>query len=270
MARFLGHGASDQLGPVCAPGDPSGSETLAALRDRFDVLLAERLPGTGWTERLGGRTLQREPSPVIQVPAGGWDEYLAARSANFRSQIRRKERKLQRDHGVTYRLSDPKHLDADFDALVALHRMRWEGHASQALDGKRAAFHRDFARVALERGWLRLWLAEVGQRRVAAWYGFRYGNAEWYYQSGRDPAFARHSLGLVLLAHTIREAMNDGVGEYKLLRGGEAYKRRFATGDPGLETVALASGAAGSLATAGGAALLGLRRALRDQRRNAR
>ena len=127
----------------------------------------------------------------------------------------------------------------------------------------RAAFHQEFAGIALEHGWLRLWLAEIDGRTVAAWYGFRYGGAEWYYQSGRDPAFERHSLGLVLLAHTIREAMNDGVREYKLLRGGEAYKDRFATDDQGLQTVAVGRCVLGRAVSRAVPAAARLRRRLR-------
>jgi Acetyltransferase (GNAT) domain len=49
-------------------------------------------------------------------------------------------------------------------------------------------------------------------------------------------------VGFVLLAHAVRQAAEDGMCEYRLLRGGEEYKYRFATADPGLETVGLARG----------------------------
>jgi CelD/BcsL family acetyltransferase involved in cellulose biosynthesis len=72
----------------------------------------------------------------------------------------------------------------------------------------------------------------------AAWYGFRYAGAESYYQAGRDPSLDRYSVGFVLLLHSIREAFEDGMSEYRFLHGGEAFKYRFATDDPGLVTVA--------------------------------
>jgi CelD/BcsL family acetyltransferase involved in cellulose biosynthesis len=50
---------------------------------------------------------------------------------------------------------------------------------------------------------------------------------------------------VVLLAHSIREAAADGMREYRLLRGAESFKLRFAEADPGVETFALARGAAG-------------------------
>lgn len=64
----------------------------------------------------------------------------------------------------------------------------------------------------------------------------------------------------MLLAHAIQQAAHDSVAEYRLLRGGEQYKYRFATADPGLETVGVPRGslvgmglpALNSLRTAGG------------------
>ena len=101
---------------------------------------------------------------------------------------------------------------------------------------------------AFERGWLRLWFLEVEGRAVAAWYGFRFGDVEWYYQSGRDPDWDRSSVGLTLLARTLQGAFDDGMSAYAFLRGDEAYKQRFATRDEGLETVALARGPRGQAA----------------------
>lgn len=265
VARFIGHGAADELGPVCAPEDlPAAGAALADARlsgsERWHVLLAERLPGGHpWPAILRGAELQRDSSPDVDIAGLDWDGYLATRSSNFRSQVRRKERKLQRERDLTYRLSDdPGRVDADMETLFRLHRSRWGEEASGAFDETREAFHLEFAGVALERGWLRLWMAESEGRAVAAWYGFRFGGAEWYYQFGRDPEWERYSVGLVLLAHTLREAANDGLDRYRLLRGGEGYKDRFATADPGIVTVAAPRGVPGRMAVAGARAALRL------------
>lgn len=265
IARFVGFGPADEQGPVCASEHVAAAiAALPAARkaspERWSVLLAERLPaGRDWAAELGGRELNRESSPVVDVEGLDWDGYLAGRSSNFRSQIRRKERKLQREHGLTYRLSeDPRRLDGDLDTLFALHEARWGDEGSGAFDDTRQAFHRDFAHVALERGWLRLWIAEVEGNPIAAWHGFRFGGSEWYYQFGRDPQWDSSSIGLVLLAHSLRAAIEDGVPRYRLLRGGEAYKARFSTGDPGVVTVAAPRGALGRAVVAGARAALGM------------
>jgi CelD/BcsL family acetyltransferase involved in cellulose biosynthesis len=240
--RFVGHGPADELGPV---GDPDDGVPLArALRRSLqrldaDLLLAEQLPrGQDWGALLGGRRLAEEASPVVRFDAGGWEGYLRARSANFREQVRRRARKLAREHRVTYRLWDgSRDLDRDLDVLFQLHDARWSGTPTNFRDD--AAFHRAFAPVAAKQGWLRLWLLEVDGAPAAALYGFRYAGVESYYQAGRDPALDDYRVGFVLLAHAIQEAANDGIGEYRLLRGAEDYKLRFAVADPGLETVAV-------------------------------
>jgi CelD/BcsL family acetyltransferase involved in cellulose biosynthesis len=256
VARFLGHGPADELGPVCAHADRCAAARAiadAAARTRLDLLFAELLPGGHpWSADLGGRVVRREASPTLSLDS--WEPYLAERSANFRQQIRRRERRLARDHVLAFRLvDDPSRLDADLALLFRLHAARW-GAGSPFLRWRE--FHAEFARVALERGWLRLWFLDLDGRPAAAWYGFRFGRVESYYQAGRDLARRDASVGFVLLAHTIREAANDGMREYRFLRGGEPFKSRFADADPGLETVVLTRGVRGRLAGAAAAGAL--------------
>jgi CelD/BcsL family acetyltransferase involved in cellulose biosynthesis len=256
LLRFIGHGAGDRLGPICAAADRlrvarGFRSALRARRFGTAVVLGEQLPeDEGWSAALGARVLTREGSPGARIETRDWDVFLAARSANLRQQVRRKERKLAREHDLRFRLvEEPEQLAPALDALFALHRARWST-ADGTHFARTEAFHRDFAAQALQRGWLRLWVLELDGRPAAAWQGFRFGGADWYYQMGRDPAAETLSVGFVLLAHTIRDAVESGVGEYRFLRGGESYKGRFATGDSGLETIVLASGDVGAAAMA--------------------
>lgn len=260
VARFIGHGPADQLGPISAPGaDAAAADALRQILDHadLDLILMELLSGReSWRKLLRQEPLLRESSPTISLH-GGWDAYLAGRSANLRQQIRRRERQLGRRHAVRFRLAtEPHRLEEDLTLLYALHRGRWEARSAFS---RFEDFHRDFAAVALERGWLRLWFLELDERPAAAWYGFRFAGVESYYQAGRDPAFRDDSVGFVLLVHSIREAAEEGVAEYRLLRGAEPFKLRFADADPGVETFAPARGVAGRAARA--AAAFGLRSA---------
>ncbi len=166
---------------------------------------------------------------------------------------------------MSYRLAnDPACLQRDMDTLFRLHRVRWGGIETPFL--QTAPFHREFAVHALREGWLRLRFLEIDGRPVAALYGFRFAGAESMYQAGRDLALGNQPVGFVLLTHAVREALTEGMCEYRLLRGGDAYKQRFATSDPGLETYGLPRGItartllAGALAARGRS--LGLRRIL--------
>jgi CelD/BcsL family acetyltransferase involved in cellulose biosynthesis len=245
--RLLGHGPADQLGPICDRADiEKASRCLKrALAERcppWDLFIGEQLRGDqGWSKLLGGTALRRDASPVLRVDGNTWEQFLSSRTSNFRGQVRRRERKLAREHRLRYRLSEPDRLLEDLDTLFRLH----ESQRNDAFLGPRKDFHREFAAVALERGWLRLWVMEVNDQPVAVWYGLRFGGAECYYQSGRDSAWDGYSVGFVLLAHSMREAFNDGMREYRLLRGSESYKERFATEDHGLETIGVSRTAAG-------------------------
>jgi CelD/BcsL family acetyltransferase involved in cellulose biosynthesis len=258
IARFIGHGPADQLGPVC--GSAAQVTAAMALRQvaeqaRVDLILAELLPGReGWNDALRQGPLLVESSPRISLD-GGWHAYLERRSGNLRQQIRRREQQLRRRHDVRFRLATaPERLTDDLTLLYALHHARW---GARSAFRRFEEFHRDFAALALERGWLRLWFLELDDRPVAAWYGFRFAGVESYYQAGRDPSLRDASVGLVLLAHSIREAAEDGMTEYRLLRGDERFKQRLADDDHGIETFALArNGIRGTAARSAAAAAL--------------
>lgn len=237
VIRFLGHGPGDELGPVCAPG--AHAEAAAGLLLALDGLepdafVGEQLPGEErWPDLLGGTVWRREANPTVRAPDGGWEGWLAGRSANFREQLRRRSRTLDR-RGARFRLADEPSLEGDLDALFSLHQARWGAQRTAFED---SPFHREVARTTLARGWLRLWLLELDGLPVAAWHGFQVGPVASYYQAGRDPGCGRLSVGFVLLAHSLRAAIEEGASEYRFGRGAEEFKYRFTDLDPGLESV---------------------------------
>ena len=245
-ARFLGYGAANELGPIgpVAQGAEALRLALDATRSEWDVFHGETLPGTGWPERLGATLVGEEGSPVVGGPWASWDDYLATRSHNFRSELRRKERRLLEEGLTGKAVTEEQELEPALDALFDLHRRRWGAEASPFFAGLET-FHRAFSRLALERGWLRLRVLELDGEIVSVTHGFRFGGREWSYQFGRDPDFDRSSLGLIASAQAIREAFAEGVREFMLGPGRQDYKLRFSTGDPGLQTVGIARGLRG-------------------------
>ena len=51
-----------------------------------------------------------------------------------------------------------------------------------------------------------------------------YGGRFYFYQHGYDERYAAHSVGLVLMALTIRAAIDEGAHEFDMLWGTESYK----------------------------------------------
>lgn len=253
--RQIGHFPADQLGPVCAPERAAAvtaalREHLAEQRD-WDLLLWERVPSeAGIAAASDVRQLGSEPMPELAIEAGSWDEFLASKSKNFRGQARNYESRLVRDHGLEFRLcDDPARLGDDLDTLFHLHQQGWEARDQKgAFPPHLASFHRDLAPAALAGGFLRLWLAYLDGEPAAAWYGFRLGAADWYYQGGRDPSRARDSVGFVLMVQTLRDAVESGSRTYKLLLGAEEYKKRFSNQTTSVESVALTRSFRGRIA----------------------
>jgi CelD/BcsL family acetyltransferase involved in cellulose biosynthesis len=268
VLRFIGNGPADELAPLSAPHDrPAVARAFGRALSHggsWDLCLAERLPAAeGWTESLGGRTLRRELSPELELTTSDWDDFLAGRSSNFRQQVRKFERRLVRDHGLRYRLvEDVATLEADMESLFRLHDARW-GEATTAFTERLRPFHLEVAAAGLKEGWLRMWFAELEGRPAAVWYGFRMGGADWFYQQGRDPAWERSSVGFVLTAHTLRDAVQAGMTRYRFLLGAEEYKARFSTREPEVETVARARSRRGAMALPAYRGLRRLRAAFR-------
>ena len=246
VLRLVGHGPSDVLGPICPPEDgPAPAERLREAleheRSTFSSASSSRRPAGS----RSARRTRRAPHgrACRQVGGASWEEFLASRSANLREQVGRKERKLLHELGASYRLADdPDRLPRDLDvALLAAPRALGDGRlglADPAVGAFRPRLRGHRARAPLATAWL----LETGSGPIAAWYGFRLAGAEHYYNAGRDPSSDRYSAGFVLLAHTLRAALEDGVREYRFLRGGDAYKHRFATEDAAVETIAVTRG----------------------------
>ena len=244
--RFLGARRGDWFTPACAPADERemASEVAALLkreRRSWGLLRLDRVDSeSAWPQALWeageglapARWRRRDVLPYIEFGPDGYEGYLAARSRNFRSQLGRRRRKLEADHELSFRLTaDPAQLDADFATFFRLHEERWEerGGSSSAEEDVQS-FHRAFAAAALERGWLRLWTAEVDGEPAASWYGWRLGDRYCYSLSGLSKQWESAALGTVLLAHTIEQAAAEGARVYDLMWGDEGYKKRFETG----------------------------------------
>lgn len=198
---------------------------------------------TAWPRRLTRIALRSDVLPWVSLPAT-WDEFLAARSRNFRNQIGRKERNLVKQHGARFRTADGSvPIATEMKQFFDLHVAQWEGRKPgttlQSPDAQQ--FHVDFAAAALEQGWLRLVFLEADGRDVAALYGFTMGGRACYFNAGWDPAWSSTSVGLVLLAHAVRTACAEGASVYDFLLGDEEYKYRFATAEETVDTVALAT-----------------------------
>jgi CelD/BcsL family acetyltransferase involved in cellulose biosynthesis len=277
--RFPGGDNGDWFGIACDPADES--EALAAcfgaLRERsreWDVLRLDRVEGEGsWAGADPGGGLQplRSPDvlPFLSFGDGGYEEWLASRSRNFRSQLGRRRRRAERDHELVFNDTPERDgLDAALDTLFRFHEARREMQGGEGVltPQAREAYTR-FAAASIERGWLRMHSLDLDGEPVAAWYGWRIGTRYCYGISGFDPGREDLAIGTILLAHTIERAAAEGAAVYDFLWGAESYKDRYATGRREVYSLAAAAGARGRLSLAGRRRLNKLAHSVSEQTR---
>ncbi len=238
--EFLGTGAagSDYLDAIVKVGfegeaEAALAERLAALRCALDL---RQLPAASRAAALAGALGEAgfrvgesttDVCPFIALAGHTFGSYLATLGSEHRYNFRRRLRNLERRTRFSFeRVRDEAGRRQALPVLFRLHDRRWTPRGgSEAFENVRVrAFHDELSRLALERGWLRLFLLRVDGDPAAALYGFRHGRSFLFYQSGLDPRFARLSVGLVALGLAIESAIAEGASEFDLLHGDEAYK----------------------------------------------
>lgn len=240
--EFLGTGSvgSDYLDVVLRRGEER--EALQSLADRLAeqqvMLELSQVDGASChAVELASRLIQQHGwdtyrattdfCPFIDLSGHSWESYLEGLGSAHRYNFRRRLRNLTKRFDVRLEevRSEEQRRQA-LPALIGLHHMRWNGRGgSGALHTPSlVAFHEELSRLALQRGWLRLCVLRLDGKPAASIYGFRYKDTFYFYQSGFDPGFGKHSVGLVIMGLAIKSAMEEGMKEYDLLRGQEAYK----------------------------------------------
>ena len=190
---------------------------------------AARLQASDWrTERT-----ESAVCPWVGLEGHTWDSYLGTLGREHRYAVNRKLRKLQKDFEVRFAPVQTEAARAHaLGWLIELHERRWreKGESDAFHTPALRAFHEAFTTLALERGWLRLYLLELSGTPAAGFYGLRYGSTFFFYQSGFDPAFARYSVGVATMALSIQAALAEGAERYDMLHGVEEYKFHWANG----------------------------------------
>lgn len=183
------------------------------------------LPSLCEAAGLACRVEREERCPVIELPAS-WDAYLAGLPGKDRHELRRKLRRAESARPRIEVAKSPAGISAFMDSFLGLHRKSKVGKA-RFMDERMEEFFRRMGAAMAEKGWAALWLLWLGGHPAAALFCLEYGGTVGLYNSGFDPEARAFSPGVVLIAHTIQDAIARGFRRYDFLRGDEAYKYGF-------------------------------------------
>ena len=160
-----------------------------------------------------------------------WEAVVQKTGSDFRRRIRQDRQTFAGFGGEIRTIETPDGFEAAFEDLIHLHQARWTGrHRPGVFASQRFTdFHRRFARLALARGWLKIYLALKDEQAFAAIYNFYYNHKAHYYQSGVNiEASGLRSPGVLLQGFAIEDAIQKGVSEYDFLKSAPgSYKFKW-------------------------------------------
>ncbi len=237
--RFIGTGAPvspEHLDILAAPGKsaivlPAINDFLSEQAEDWDVLLLTDLTdkeGSGTALELRPVEDQFPMAPYIPLPAS-WEEYFKSLGKWLRRTITRQRNKQTREMEMSFQVWSPKQESFEsaftkFEKLYALRKESMKVENKFEVSAGYRKFHRLLAFRFSAKGWLNLAFLKIGTREVACEYTFKYRDALYSYQSGFDPEFGKNNVFKVLRSYVIENAIQQGVKEFDLLRGEEAYK----------------------------------------------
>jgi len=166
---------------------------------------------------------QEDVAPFVPLH-GSWAAYLGALNKKDRHELRRKLRRAVDDMNAEWRtVQSTADLDPTLDAFIALHRQSSAAKANFMTD-EMAAYFRDLAALTLEQGTLRMGILWADDKPMAGAMGFVHGDRLYLYNSGYDPAYAAHSVGIAAVGLLLRQVADEGLAIFDFLQGNETYK----------------------------------------------
>jgi CelD/BcsL family acetyltransferase involved in cellulose biosynthesis len=239
---FIGTGYADYL-DIIAHDDHAQHVANAILRQlqetkTYDMADLQQLAPHAWLREniplnpMDSRfqaTVRMEPCPYIPLP-DSWGTYAASLGKKMRSNIGYYDRLLKRtfpDSDLSIAQQDD--LNQEMNNLFDLHQKRWNARLLPGvLSGNKVrGFHRIIADRFQKNGWLRLHVLRINGKTEASLYCFCYRDKYYYYLGGFSPDMSKYSLGTVLTARAIQQAINEECKEFDFLRGNEPYKYRW-------------------------------------------
>ncbi len=191
-------------------GLPATSPTLSYLQS-----LA---PGMGFSVSIE----QEAVAPAMDLP-DSWDGFQSSLNKKDRHELRRKIRRLTSNASARYYCLGGEDLAGAMDDFLRLHRVSSDEKAA-FMDSQMESFFRMMATSLAEKGWVKLYFLELDGERVSTALCFNYDEELLLYNSGFDPAFGWLSVGLLLKAYCVRDAIESGKRRFDFLRGSEHYK----------------------------------------------
>ncbi|MFQ5934228.1 MAG: GNAT family N-acetyltransferase, partial [Dehalococcoidia bacterium] len=181
------------------------------------------LPDLLREQNLSVEIMAEDVCPKIALPTT-WDDYLAGLKKKDRHELRRKIRRLYNAGDARYDVvQNSEGFTENLEEFLSLLVDSRADKAQFMTSERKGFFHSALSRMA-EQGYAKLLFLELDGVRVSSAVCFDYNNSYFLYNSGYDNNYASLSVGLLLKAFCLKEAIEAGREQFDFLRGAETYK----------------------------------------------
>lgn len=238
---FIGIGLTRpvNLNILAHPSDPEGIlqaflDFLLSQSKQWDVIrlspMSKETAVCGLLNNGNGhfRTGMKTVNAYIPLP-DSWETYSKTLTKKLRRNLKYFRTKLEDDYlgrvHFAY-LTDPQELPDVIKKMEELNKGRWvsKKRVSNYAYSNYSAFHEAFAKLMLERGWLRLNQLIVSGNVIAISYNFLFHDRIYAQSITFDIGWSGYSPGRLLIANSIQTSIEEGAREYNWLGGDEIYK----------------------------------------------
>lgn len=157
----------------------------------------------------------------LDVANRSYRQYFDSLPAKVRNTVKRKSAQLQREGEVSIRLlSEASQADEAISAFTQVYAASWKSPEPYQ------EFMPGLIRLCAAKGWLRMAVACLGDRPIAAQMWIVSGKVAAIYKLAYDEKFARLSIGSILTSRLFEYVIDvDKVREVDYLTGDEPYKK---------------------------------------------
>lgn len=151
-----------------------------------------------------------------------WEEYLASREHRVRNTLKRKGKKFVQRGGCMEVVSGKECIESALDDFQRVYRSSWK--TPEPFEG----FIPGLISIFGDRGWLRIGIARIEDKPVAAQIWITKGKRASIFKLAYDNSYRDYSPGTLLTEKLMEHAFNvDKVLEIDYMQGDDLYKREW-------------------------------------------
>lgn len=170
-----------------------------------------------------------QAAPYVAT-GGPWDVYEGGLRTKFRSELRRRRRRLEEEGRLTLEVSDGKEgLETLLEEGFKVEGSGWKEYYGTSIRSASAThrFYTEVAQWAAERGWLRLAFLRLDGRALAFDYCLEFNKIHYLLKTGYDPAYRRYGPGMIIRYLMLTRAFSGEIVTYDFLGEDSGWKQEW-------------------------------------------